>query len=198
MENWGTIKLDSSRKNRSCTDQIASQRLIVEQSIEWGTPLLNNFIDYLKAFGRIDWETPWKPMRRYGIPAKIENFTKSSNCHVLHEGQFSDLFKWGQEYGRDGFFHLFSLSLLSIGFCEKQTKRKRNGMQRNSWHQCSDLNFVDYLAPLSHTQHQMRTKTEDLNSVSRNIGIRIHTGKSQIMKIGKTSTAPITCGNTPL
>ena len=38
------------RKNRSCTDQIATLRIIIEQSIEWNSPLLVNFIDYEKAF----------------------------------------------------------------------------------------------------------------------------------------------------
>ena len=38
------------RKNRSCVDQIATLRIIVEQSLEWNSPLVMNFIDYEKAF----------------------------------------------------------------------------------------------------------------------------------------------------
>nr|KAG5687299.1 hypothetical protein BaRGS_016900 [Batillaria attramentaria] len=38
------------RRNRSCADQIASLRIIVEQSLEWNSPLYINFIDYEKAF----------------------------------------------------------------------------------------------------------------------------------------------------
>ncbi|VDP52027.1 unnamed protein product [Schistosoma curassoni] len=34
------------RKDRSCTDQIATLRIIVEQSIEWNSSLYINFIDY--------------------------------------------------------------------------------------------------------------------------------------------------------
>ena len=33
------------RKNRSCTDQIAALRIIIEQSREWKSPLIN-FIDF--------------------------------------------------------------------------------------------------------------------------------------------------------
>lgn len=42
------------RKNRSCIDQIATLRIIVEQSMEWSSPLLINFVDYEKAFDSID------------------------------------------------------------------------------------------------------------------------------------------------
>ena len=45
------------RRNRSCADQIASQRIIVEQSLEWNSPLFINFIDYKKAFDSVDRET---------------------------------------------------------------------------------------------------------------------------------------------
>ncbi|KAL5016141.1 hypothetical protein ScPMuIL_005730, partial [Solemya velum] len=38
------------RKDRSCTDQIATLRIILEQSLEWNSPLYVNFIDYEKAF----------------------------------------------------------------------------------------------------------------------------------------------------
>ncbi|VDP35797.1 unnamed protein product [Schistosoma curassoni] len=55
------------RKDRSCTDQIATLRIIVEQSIEWNSSLYINFIDYEKAFDSVDRTTLWKP-RHYGVP----------------------------------------------------------------------------------------------------------------------------------
>ena len=42
------------RKNRSTTDQIATLRIIVEQSLEWNSSLIVNFIDYKKAFDSVD------------------------------------------------------------------------------------------------------------------------------------------------
>ena len=38
-----------SRKDRSCTDQIATLRVIVEQSVEWNSSLYINFTDFVKA-----------------------------------------------------------------------------------------------------------------------------------------------------
>ncbi|VDP26608.1 unnamed protein product [Schistosoma mattheei] len=42
------------RKDRSFTDQIATLRIIVEQSIEWNSSLYINFVDYEKAFDGMD------------------------------------------------------------------------------------------------------------------------------------------------
>ena len=47
------------RRNRSCADQISSLRIIIEQSLEWNSPLYINFIDYEKAFDSVDRQTLW-------------------------------------------------------------------------------------------------------------------------------------------
>jgi len=59
------------RKNRSCTDQITKLRIILEQSLEWNSPLYINFVDYEKAFDSVDRQTLWKLLRHYGIQEKI-------------------------------------------------------------------------------------------------------------------------------
>ena len=59
------------RRYRSCADQIASLRIIVEQSLKWNTPLYISFIDYEKAFDSVDRETMWKLLRHHGVPNKI-------------------------------------------------------------------------------------------------------------------------------
>ena len=51
------------RWNRFCADQIASLRIIVEQSLEWNSPLYINFIVYEKAFDSVDRDTIWKLLR---------------------------------------------------------------------------------------------------------------------------------------
>jgi len=45
------------RKNRSCTNQIATLCIILEQSLEWNSPLYINFVDYEKAFDSVDRQT---------------------------------------------------------------------------------------------------------------------------------------------
>ena len=42
------------RKEHPCTDQIATQRVIMEQTTDWQTPLYECFVDFEKSFDSID------------------------------------------------------------------------------------------------------------------------------------------------
>nr|KAG5702925.1 hypothetical protein BaRGS_034698 [Batillaria attramentaria] len=79
------------RRNRSCADQIASLRIIVEQSLEWSSPLYINFIGYEKAFDSVDREALWKLLRHYGVPRKIISLIRCTyqdmSCTTAHAGQ---------------------------------------------------------------------------------------------------------------
>ena len=55
------------RKERSCTDHIATLRVIIEQSLEWNSPLYITFLDFEKAFDSVDSTVLWKLLAHYGI-----------------------------------------------------------------------------------------------------------------------------------
>ncbi|VDO74648.1 unnamed protein product [Schistosoma curassoni] len=84
-------------KDLSCTDQIATPRVIVEQSIGWNSLLDINFIDYEKAFDSVDRTTLWKLLRHYGVPENIVDIIRNSydglNCKIVHGGQLKDSFE---------------------------------------------------------------------------------------------------------
>ena len=78
------------RKERSCCDQIATLRIIVEQTLEWNTGLYMVFVVFEKAFDSIDREMFWKILQHYGVPQKIVRMIKvfyiGFQARVLHEG----------------------------------------------------------------------------------------------------------------
>ena len=80
------------RKNRSCTDQIVTLRIILEQSLEWNSSLYVSFMDYEKAFNSVDRECLWKLLRHNGIPEKItsiiQNYYEGLTCSVMHMGSY--------------------------------------------------------------------------------------------------------------
>ena len=74
---------------RACSseDQIVILRIILEQSLEWQSPVYIKFIDFKKAFDMINRSTMWRIMRQYGIPLKIVSiirnfFTRHSRCFI--------------------------------------------------------------------------------------------------------------------
>ena len=138
------------RKDRSCTDQIAALRIIIEQSLEWNTSLYLNFVDFEKAFDSLDREVLWNLMALYGIPQKFINIIRNSysnmQCRVIHEGKLTESFdvKTGVKQG-----YLLSpfLFLLAIDYIMRvSTEGKRNGIQWTMWHQLDDLDFADDIA----------------------------------------------------
>ena len=144
------------RKNRSCADQIASLRIIIEQSLEWNSPLYINFIDFEKAFDSVDRHTLWRLMKHYGIPEKIISMVQSIYqvmfCRVMHSGQISESFE-----AKTGLRHGCLLSpflfLLVIDWIMKTvTSNRNNGIQWTLLTQLDDLEFADDLALLSHNK----------------------------------------------
>ena len=164
------------RKERSCTDQIATLKIIIEQSHEWNSSLYVNFIDFEKAFDRLDRPTTWRLMEHYGIPRKyitiIRNTYEGMACQVLHGGTTTEKFsiKTGV---RQGCLLSPFLFLLAIDWIMESTKDKRNGNQWTLWRHLDDLDFADDLALLSHTHQQMQDKTSTLEANASKVGLRI-------------------------
>ena len=184
------------RKYRSCVDQIATLRIILEQSLEWNSPLLMNFVDYEKAFDSVDRETLWKLLRHYGVPEKLTHIIKNTyegmTCRVIHGGQLTDAFSVRTGV-RQGCLLSPFLFLLAMDWAIKQsTANKKNGIQWTMWSQLDDLDFADDLALLSHTHPQMQEKTNTLAINSARLGLNIHRGKSKVLRVNSASTEPIT------
>jgi len=190
------------RKNRSCADQIASLRIIVEQSLEWNSPLYITFIDYEKAFDSVDRETLWKLLRHYGIPEKIISLVRSTyqnmSCKITHAGQLSEKFEVKTGV-RQGCLLSPFLFLLVIDWIMKTTTTDRNnGIQWTLATQLDDLDFADDLALLSHSQKQMQEKTTHLETTSAGTGLNINKKKTELLKINTASSTPVTVNGEPI
>ena len=83
------------RQDRSCTDHIATMRIIIEQSLEWQTPLYTVFVDFQKAIGSVDRDVIWRLMYHYGFPPKfaaiIQQLYEDATCQVIHDGKLTEL-----------------------------------------------------------------------------------------------------------
>ena len=182
------------RRNRSFADQIASLRIIIEQSLEWNSPLYINFIDYEKAF--------WKLLRHYGVPVKIVSLIQciyqDMGCRVVHAGQTSEKFQVKTGV-RQGCLLSPFLFLLVIDWIMRETTRgKNNGIQWTLFEQLDDLDFADDLALLAHNQNQMQDKTSRLETFSAKSGLKINLRKTELIKINTTANTPITVGGKPI
>ena len=193
------------RRNRSCTDQIATLRIILEQSLEWRTPLYVNFIDYEKAFDSVDRDSLWKLLRHYGVPVKIVSIIRKSyegmSCRVIHGQHLTESFQVRTGV-RQGCLLSPFLFLLAIDWVMRQTTSLgRNGirwMLMGTQTQLDDLDFADDLALLSSTRQQMQAKTDIMAEKSAQIGLRINRGKTKFLRVNNQSNEPINVYGEPI
>ena len=154
-----------------------------------------NFVDYEKAFDSVDRETLWKLLRHYGVPTKLVNLIRNSyagmTCRVVHSGQLTESFSVRTGV-RQGCLLSPFLFLLAIDWVMKtSTALRRDGIQWTLLEQLDDLDFADDLALLSHSRQQMQAKTTQLAGTSLQTGLKIHEGKTKILKVNATNETPI-------
>ena len=187
------------RPSRSTAHQIATLRIIVEQSLEWRSPLYVNFIDYEKAFDSLDRNVLRDLMANYGIPIKIISLVKNAyegtSCRIFHDGGLTESFsiKTGV---RQGCLLSPFLFLLAMDMVMKETTTgSRNGIQWTLVDQLEDLDFADDLALLAHAHSQMQAKTSKLKAISSKFVLNINTDKTKIIRINGKSNEHITINN---
>ena len=184
------------RRNSSCADQIASVRIISEQSLEWNSPLYINFIDYEKAFDSVDRQTLWKLLRHYGVPVKkvslIQCIYQDMGCRVVHAGQTSENFQVKTGVLQGCLLSPFLFLLVIDWIMRETTTGKNNDIQWTLFEQLDDL------ALLAHKQNQMQDKTCRLVTFSAKTGLRINLRKTELIKINTTANTPITVGGEPI
>jgi len=187
------------RKNRSCTDHIATLRIIAEQSLEWNTSLFITFIDFKKAFNSVDHSTLWKILRHHGIPEKfiaiIQQSHYNSQIRVIHNRELTPPFsvKTGV---RQGCILSPMLFLLVIDWIMKTTTEgPRTEIQWFLLSQLHDLDCADDIALLSHHHKHAQDKIQSLATPAVMTGPTIKKSKIKTMRINSTNKHPIKLDN---
>ncbi|VDP37409.1 unnamed protein product [Schistosoma margrebowiei] len=72
------------------------------------------------------------------------------------------------------------------------TSEGKHGIQWTAQNQLDDLDFADGLVLLSHTHEQMQIKTASVALVSASVDLRIHNGKTKVLKFKAKNSNPIT------
>ena len=183
------------RQDRSCTDHIATMRIIVEQSLEWQTPLYAVFVDFQKAFDSVDRDVIWRLMHHYGLPPKfvtiIQQMYENATCQVIHDGKLTEPFSVLTGV-RQGCLLSPMIFLMVIDWVMRQsTAGKKTGIQWTFTEQLEDLDFADDISLLSHRQQDAQEKLCRVAEEAEKTGLRIHTGKTEVMRMNNRQQDPL-------
>ena len=144
-------------------------KIIIEQSLEWQSPLYSVFVDIQKAFDNIDRETIWKLMQHYGFPPKfitiVQQLYENAKCQVTHEGKLTEPF-FVQIGVRQGCLLSHTMLLIVIDWVMgTATKDKRMGIHWTLTKQLEDLDFADDISLLA------QTKLEQVADEAEKVGL---------------------------
>ena len=184
------------RKERSCADQIATLRIIVEEFIEWQSPLYTCFIDFEKAFDSVDRESIWNIRLHYGVPIKFVDIIKALyegfSCQVIHAGKLSESFEISSRVRESCLLSpLLFLVMLDL-VTKKAYGSSGKGIQWTLTSKLEDLAFADYLALSSHRLQNMQEKARNLETTAQKIGLKISHEKTKLLRINNQQEGPVT------
>lgn len=189
------------RQERSCVDQIATLRIIVEQTIEWQTSLYMNFIDFEKAFDSIDHQVLWKILRHYGIPQKIINIIQQLynrfSCQVIHAGTLTEPFTVTTGV-RQGCLLSPLFFLMVIDWVSKTSYENPKGIQWTLSTRLEDLDFADDICMISHRYQDTQHQATSLETTAKQTGLYINPQKTKTMRINTNQTEKIKIRNTEI
>lgn len=189
------------RPHRSCVDHVNSLRIIVEQSVEWRSPLYLVFIDFEKAFDTLDHTTIWNALACKGTPPKIisliQGLYTEATCKVLHEDQLSDQINVAVGV-RQGCVLSPLLFNIVLDVVMKTATNATKGISWGLLGQLGDLEYADDICLLSHRHSDMSANIKKLEKAVSNAGLKINKGKTKSMRINAICNQPFLINGSPM
>lgn len=180
------------RHGNSCTDHTNTLRIIVEQSMEWQTPLVMLFIDFERAFDSIDRGMMWQILTSYGVPDKllhiIQSMYRNANCRVIHRGAVGREFRVASGV-KQGCILSPLLFLLVLDWVMKKTNNAPRGILWNTMTmtRLEDLAFADDICLMANSRQGMEQKLERLVAYGKQVGLKVNVGKTKLMRVNLPS-----------
>lgn len=149
------------KSGRSCIDQINTLRIIVEQSVEWQSPLYLLFIDFRQAFDSLDRDVMWKILASYGMPTKYLNIIKATyadaRCMVVHRGKIDQSFTVHSGV-KQGCILSPLLFILILDWVMRKANTNARGIRWTLTRYLEELDFADDICLLAHKRSDMEAK----------------------------------------
>lgn len=189
------------RPNKSCVDHINSLRIIVEQSVEWRSPLYLVFIDFEKAFDTLKHSAIWSTLTCKGIPQKIINLIRAlyynASCRIQHDNNVSNPInvEIGVRQGCPLSPLLFNVVIDSV---MRNATIEPRGITWSLNKRLEDLDYADDICLLSQNFADIEAKLKVVESEAAKCGLKININKTKVMRINTKSDRKLYIRNTEL
>ena len=179
---------------RGTRDAIGALRMLTERSLEHGREVCICFVDYEKAFDRVDWRKLMGALRRMGVDWRdrrlIGNLYMGQKVRVRVEGEYSEPGQIGRGV-RQGcplsplLFNIYIEELIREAVDGTEEGIKVGG----KW--VKALRFADDQAMLAGSEKELQQMMDRLNATSEEYNMKINIKKTKVMKISKEKETTI-------
>jgi hypothetical protein len=182
------------RRGRGTRDAIATLRTLAERSLEFGQSVYICFVDYEKAFDRVDWKKLMSILRKLGVDYRdrrlIGNLYMGQSFKVRIDGEDSTpgIIGRGTRQGcplSPLLFNIYIQALLNEALEDNTDGIKVGG------HLVQAIRFADDQAMVANTVKALQRLMDALDKTSEEFGMRINIKKTKVMVISKGKTQKV-------
>lgn len=175
------------RKGKGTRDAIGCLRMIGERMVEVNKELFLCFIDWEKAFDRVDWDILMKILRNIGLDWKdrrmIREIYKGQRVVVRLGDEETEEIKIGRGV-RQGCCMSPTLFNLYAEVIMNEALDDTRGIVIGG-EQIKSIKYADDQAVMAQTEEELQIMLERISRAGQDHGMRINIGKTKVMKIGK-------------
>jgi len=183
----------SFRPARSTTDQVFTQKQILEKSWEYGKDLFACFVDLekaydrvpRKAYDRVPRDKLWRVLQEYGIDGQLFLAIKSFYCQpevcVCVNGKQSKPIHVGGL--RQGYVLSPLLFIIYMNWIDKRSQTIECATIGTC--KINHLLFADDLVLLSSTESSFQRASNDFAAACDNAGMKINTSKTEVLHLSR-------------
>ena len=178
------------RRKMGTRDAIATLRVMYEKSIEFGKSLYICFVDYEKAFDRVDWMKLMEILKKVGLDWKErklvwELYTKQTAV-VQVGNDLSEPADIGRGTRQGGLLSTIFYNIYAQFMINEALEDNRDGVIISG--ECIPaVRFADDKAMVSNSNAGLQRIMNDLNSTGRKYRMKINKGKTKVMRITHTT-----------
>ena len=161
------------RKGRGTRDAVAALRVIAERSIQHGQDIYICFVDYEKAFDRVDWKKLMRILRRIGVDWRerrlIGNLYMGQRVKIRIDGEFSEPATIGRGVRQGCPLSPILFNIYIEEIVRETLEELEEGVK----------------AMLAGSQEGLQMMMDRLNRISLNYDMKINIKKTKVTRISK-------------
>ena len=182
------------RKGLGTRDAIAALSILSERAMEFNQEVLVAFIDYEKAFDRVEWSKLMEIMKDIGIGWKERRLIQNlyENQKVVIQTQVGDSNPCRISRGvRQGCPLSSLLFNIYVDRIVKEALEESNLGIRVGGNHVPTLRYADDTVLIEKDEVGLQSLIEKVDRVGQKYGMRINAGKTKVMRIARKNNKPL-------